>query len=158
MKKMSLITGLLTCALALQACSDSSATSPLLEALEDHRGEATESDRIFLDFKEVYPDYDEFIIVCQDAFREMALEHAGLPEDSVDQLGETESAILAYSSNDQSDVFADVVDNTDVTLCEGVHDSAVPITQNLQPFSYSEEFRSPAGSPWLRQGLDEALY
>lgn len=158
MKKAPLLTGLLACTLALQACSDASSVSPLLAALEENQAEAESSDRVFIDYNELYPDQDKFIIVCQGAFREMALEHAGLADDAIEPLSETEGAVVAYSSGDSDNVFADVIDLSDVTLCEGVQKSAIPITQNMQPFAYSEEFTSETGAPWRRTGGEEALY
>lgn len=158
MKKSIFVTGLLVATVTLQGCSDTSSSSPLLAALAEQQDSAEGKGSVIIDFGDVYADYDEFIIVCQEDFREMALQHAGLADDSIDPLGDSESAVVAYSSGNDSEVFTDVVDQSDVTLCEGVQSSAIPITQNQQPFSYSDEDRSEAGSPWLRQGTDAALY
>lgn len=158
MKTMRLIAGMLASVLALQACSDSSSTSPLLKELAAQQDAAVEDGSIFVDFGEIYADHDKYIVVCQEAFREMALDHVGLPDDSVEPLDDSESAVVAYSPGDDGKILADVIDRSDVTLCQGVQRSAIPITQNQQPFTYSEEFRSESGSPWLRTGTDAALY
>lgn len=157
MKKLPLIAGLLVGALALQGCSESANASPLIGALAEQQDAAKEEGSVLIDFGDVYADYDKYIIVCQEAFREMALEHAGLADEAIKPLGDTESTVVAYTPGDDA-VLADVVDQSEVTLCDGVQTSAIPITQDQQPFSYSEELRSEAGAPWLRTGTEEALY
>ena len=158
MRKASLFAVALSAAGVLAACSESSSDGALMEALGEQQDVAEEEGSVIIDFGEVYPDHDEFIVVCQEAFLGMALEHAGLPVDSVEPFAESESAVLAYNSGEPDNVVADVIDKSDVTLCDGAQDSAVPLIQNQQPFSYSELHATDRGASWLRTGTDPSLY
>lgn len=107
MRKTPLIAGLLISVLALQASSDSADGSPLLEALAGQQDSAEEEGSVIIDFGEVYAGYEEYMIVCQEAFRETALKHAGLADDAVEPLGDTESAVVAYSPEHNSNVLTE---------------------------------------------------
>ena len=158
MRKAILFAVALSAAGVLAACSGTSGDSALMEALSKQQDVAEEEGSVIIDFGEVYPDHDEFIVVCQETFLGMALEHAGLPTDSVEPLEESESAVLAYNAGDSENVVVDVIDEGEVTLCDGAQDSAVPLTQNQQPFSYSELHATDTGASWLRTGTDPSLY